>query len=462
MVTEQQSKQEEGVVYLSSTGSYYVSSKLDTENIKKYSRNVYGAGIAHKQKLLIFQEKYTIEAFKPDGEQDPDLARRLTQMFDQGTVNLWSAMQTAWKDIFWYGMSIKNPVWGYQGNEYIIQKLRHLPAESFGDAPYERPIVYSDVLKGIVYNPATGEIEAYQTVSPMDISGPSAKMLQKRLMNVILIKDDSIADLAGYPTAAPIIPLLVMLDFSWQAQVQKINRVGSPIIFLKITNPTGDDITYGQNFLKNWGRSTALQLRPNFELIVPDLKDNSTALETIDALSQLIIDYFSPVSLLKSQSANPISGSSNSELNIINTYIMGVHAWLSSAFQPLLDEYLKRNAYEGYTAKIVIPSPSIDKSEIWLKQATEGARNGSLTTNEIRNLLELPELDESGLTALRADVESRQGGISAVGEAPVMQKAKLAIAAMKTDPLDPYNIVSPKQGRKLIQTVLGGIESGDE
>jgi hypothetical protein len=461
--TQMDGKTEEGVVYLSSIPyGDRRTTKVTADKLVKYAKNVYGAGVTHKQRNLIFQEKYKIRVLDPNQESDTDLENRLTLMCDQKDVRMWPALQLAWYDAFWFGMSFFNPVWGYEGNEYVLQKLRHLPPESFGMQPYGRAVLYSEILKGVVINPTDQTVEYWQTLNPMDISQMpseiSPKMLQKKLENIFTVKDPVSSELAGSPTIIPIIPLLTMLDFSWQSQVQKVNRIGAPLMFLKIINPQGDDIRYGQAFLNNWGKSTGMQLRPNMEIVVPDLKDNSSALQTIEALNMMIIDYFSPTSMLNSSSgANPLSGSSAAEQELLYSYIRGIHSWISEAFEQLLQVYLDANAYEGYRVHIDIPSPSIDKSDLWLKQADLGAKYGFMTTNELRDFMELPELDDAGLEGLRADVGVRQP--APIAGSPAMAQAELAIKAMQVDKLDPYGITGQK-GKKLIQTVLG-IENGE-
>jgi len=462
--TQMDGKTEEGIVYLSSVPyGDRRTTRVTADKLVKYAKNVYGAGVTHKQRNLIFQEKYKIRVLDPDQESDPELENRLTLMCDQKNVRLWPALQLAWYDAFWFGMSLFNPVWGYEGNEYVLQKLRHLPPETFGTQPYGRTALFSDVLKGIVISPEDPElIEYWQTLNPTDISTMpseiSAKMLQKKLQNIFTVKDPVSTELAGSPTIIPIIPILTMLDFAWQAQVQKVNRTGAPLMFLKITNPTGDDIRYGQALLNNWGKNSGMQLRSNFEIIVPDLKDTTSALETIEILNRMIVDYFSPVSMLNNTGAAPMSGSSNAEQELLYAYVRGIHQWIAEAFEQLLQVYLDANAYEGYTVHIDIPSPSIDKSDLWLKQAMEGARNGSLFTNEIRSLLEASELDEEGLAKLREDVAARAP--PALAQSPAFAQADLAIKAMAVDKLDPYGITGQK-GKRLIQTVLG-IENGEE
>ena len=505
----------EGTVYLSSYGTVYHKAKIDADRLKKYSRNAYGAGVANKHRHLIFNEKYSIEVQDKEGNPDEDLSLHLTQMFDGKEVRLWSKMQTAWNDVFWFGMSFFNPVWEYRGSEYYLEKLRRLPPESFATAPYGRSVLYSEILQGVTLDPQSGEPEYYQTLESLGVqvaSNFSGKMMQSKLTDIFTVSDPSSGELAGSPIVLPIAPIISMLDFSWQAQLQKVNRIGAPIMFMEIQDPSEDDIAYGQRFLANWGKNTGMQIRPNMKLIIPDLKDNSSAIETINALSKLVIDYFTPASLI-AKDGTLIGGSSASEQELLLSYIRGNHAWITEAFEQLPQTYLEANAYDGYTARIIIPSPSIDKSEIWLKQAQLGFATQSMSLNEIRDRLELEELDEEGVQKLKeeyaqlapeavarmlyaaygtrtlsinerrtlakrlgidigdlsdADIQklidefAQMGGPEMGAGTPAMMKARLAIDAGKVDPADPFSVLPQKKIRKAVNKALDEKESDEE
>jgi len=253
-----------------------------------------------------------------------------------------------------------------------------------------------------------------------------------------------------------------MLDFSWQAQLQKVNRIGAPILFMEIEDPSEDDIAYGQKFLDNWGKNSGMQIRPNMKLIIPDLKDNSSAIDTINALSKMVVDYFTPASLI-AKDGTLIGGSSAAEQELLLSYIRGTHSWITESFEQLLQTYLEGNAYQGYTARIYIPSPSIDKSEIWMKQALalgQLVKDGVTVAdeNEFRNLLEMEEKSPKEIAYLREVYERYRP----VQETSAFQRARLSIDAAAVDPVDPYSILHQKQIKKAVNKALGQDQEKEE
>ena len=455
----------EGTVYLSSYGTVYHKAKIDADRLKKYSKNVYGAGVANKHRHLIFNEKYSIEVTDKTGKPDEDLSLHLTQMMDSKEVRLWPKMQTAWNDVFWFGMAFFNPVWEYVGNEYYLTKLRRLPPESFATPPYGRSVIYSEILQGVTLDPVTGDPEYYQTLESLGVQVPqnwSGKLLQDKLSNIFTVSDPSSGELAGSPIVLPIAPVISMLDFSWQAQLQKVNRIGAPLLFMEIDDPSEDDIAYGTKFLANWGKNSGMQIRPNMKLIIPDLKDNSSAIDTINALSKMVVDYFTPASLI-AKDGTLIGGSSASEQELLLSYIRGTHSWITESFEQLLQTYLEGNAYQGYTARIYIPSPSIDKSEIWMKQALalgQLVKDGVTVAdeNEFRNLLEMEEKSPKEIAYLREVYERYRP----VQETSAFQRARLSIDAAAVDPVDPYSILHQKQIKKAVNKALDQDQEKEE
>ena len=532
-LTPEQRTQQEGIVYLSNFGSYYRVPRYTAAMVKEWQNNVYCGGVEHKQRNLLFQEKYEITITNPDGEEDDEteqIVKSLEDMLDEPEVSFWMAMQMAWRDLFYFGMSFWNPIWEWtdaqvgtkKAKEYRLTRFRHLPAESFGTQPYGRPFLYSDILQGVVLSPVTGEIEYFQTLYMPQLNYPpgpvvSTQYLQTQLVNIFSMKDPAIPDLAGKPTMLPILPLIVMLEFSWQAQIQKVNRIGAPLLFLKIENPVGDDVDYGQKLLQNWGKNTGFQLRHNFTLITPDLKDTSSALETIEALDKLIQQYFSPSSMLaKAQSGSQsIGGNAAAEAGLIAAYCRSIHSRMEVMWEQFLQPYLDENGYDGYHIHLTIPDPAEDRSAVMLQVATLGAQTKVLSRNEIREILastgaNIEELDDKGLQKITDDWQtanpvppalaaamapdgSKAGNIDelkkgvgkpgnnldqgkpnkakvegisqpAKGKGPTKEDVAALAHMMETNKIDPYKIVSVEDAKKVakafIQSTLGIKEEG--
>jgi hypothetical protein len=458
--------QEQGVVYLSSLGGVYQPSTIDGIRIAKIRRNIYWADTINKLEQLIFQVKPAIKVLNPEEQKDErttKLEKSFRKMLKAPDVQFWGKIPVSWKDAAEWGGSVFNPVWKNEGNEYVLKKLRHLQSESFILQPYSRPIVYSDVLKGIVPGP-DDTIEFYQTINAIDASvlSPSAiKNLQTKLENIFFVKQPTSEGVAGTPLLLPMVPIISMLDFTWQAQIQKVNRIGAPILFLKITNPQGDDIAYGQKFLQNWGKNTSYQLRPNFELIIPDLKDNSSALDTIDALAKLCIRFQTPASMI-SKDGTLIGGSSKPELEMVYNYVRTQHEWLSDAWDPLLQVKLDAEGYEGYTVSLDWPTPSIDKSDLYISLIEKGFNTRTLSLNERRNLAKMAgakveELDDAGRLAL----EEEYAKVPAATPNPDFQKAATLAKIASANQLDPFAVIPKKAQQKFYQATLG-IECGEE
>lgn len=408
---------EEGAVWLSSAGGYYIEPEITADKLFDLRKNVYGKGLARKQKNLIFTEKFSIEVTDKKGDTDEDLQNTLTKISDE--VQLWTRMQMAFADVFWYGIGIFNPVWNYEGNEYTLRKLKHLPAHSFAMQPSVADRIWSQILQGIILN-KKGEIEYWQTQD-------EAATETTQIKNVFSVKELDSAELAGEPVILPLVPVLEMLKFAWNAQMQRVNRTGAPIILMRVTGPQKaspqngnvSDVDYGNLFLKHWGKDNAYQLRGNMETIDPHITDTSTAIDTIDALNNMLIDYLSPASFISTKTGQLIGGTDRPQEEILQHYIRGVHNWLEDAFASLLQQYLEYNEYEGYTVRLHIPEPAADRSELKLKQAEIGFKTKSLSLNEMRERLDAEGLDEKGieeLIELHKQLAPAPGGFEAAME----------------------------------------------
>lgn len=498
--TKQTKLGEEGTVYISSLGTtpYYQTPSIDADKLFHLTKNVYASGLASKQKNMIFQEKFTIGAVNEDGEQDEKsqlLAESITQIANQPDVNLWGRMQRGFYDFFFWGPTLLNPVWDWVDNEYTMTKLRRLPPQSFRTTSPNADYRYSDILPGIAINGVTGEIEFWQQDDTGDLS---------QLSNVVMIKNPVSEGLAGEPIIVPLVPILEMLNYTWQAQMQKVNREGAPIVLLKITGAKGDDLQYGQTFLKNWGKNTGWQLRDNMEVIPLQFSENSTALDTIAGLEKMLIDHFSPSTFIQKE-GNTLGGSAAPEMELWIAYIRGYHEWIAPEYARLFEPYLEANGYAGYTITIDIPCPSVDKSDLWLRQAQFALQAGIASPNELREYgMEAEPLDEEEWETVKAyytnatpdqtarllyatfgtkttTINERRELAKSVGlnieplsdaevqkladeyarfapepgmtTATNIEKGKIA-AAFATNKLDPYSVLKKKEQRRILKDIF--------
>lgn len=397
--------EKQGVVFITSTGNPYRDPVITATKLKQYSKNFYGAGVARKLQALFFGDKLELEVQDQKGENNEKLQKELENMAGGQDVKLFSKMKTGWNDRFWLGMAFFNDIWEQQGPGWFLTNLRRLPPESFAPAAQviglstlsAETAVAGDILKGVIAMPEGqgGKIRFFQTQN---------NGTQKELTKIFTIKDSTCPEVAGEPEILPVTPVLTMLDFAWKSQMQKTNRIAAPILLLKIVNPKGDDIQYGAKLIKNWGSDTGFILRSNMEIVDFNPADTATALETIDKLTEMILDYWVPTNML-SKNGQLIGGNSNSDLNLLYSYIAGQHREIEAQWEPLLQKWLDANGYEEYRAKIHLKDPEIDDSTLKLEQAKVGADTGLLTENEVRARLGADEMTEAELAKLPARVK---------------------------------------------------------
>jgi hypothetical protein len=395
---------EEGTIYVASSGGYYEAPKIDTVKITDLIDNIYVQGVIQKQLNLIFQDKYTIEVKDVKNKKvDEEMSNALMDMCETKSVRLWAQMQKAYVSKFLWGIHLVNPIWGVdelaETNEIRLLQLRHLPSETFKTAPAGEQYTYSQILPGITLD-TKNEMVFWQELKPGETP--------VQLKNVFYIKNPSDRGLAGDPIIVPMIPIIEMLKFTWNTEMQQVNRIGAKILFIKVTNPqpastrngNKGDIDYANAIIQNWGKDTAFQLRENMELIDLNLKDDSNNLDIIEALSNIIIGYVSPAEFIGNKNETRIGGNDNAQKELLDNYIKGIHQWLSEQFEMLLMRYLEYNQYTGYSVTIKIPPPMHDSRDEMRKDAEAGFLTQVLDQNEIRRLLRHPAKEEVDLIKL--------------------------------------------------------------
>ena len=401
--------QESGTVYVSSAGTYYDSPEITADTIRDFQDNIYGRGLAMKQRHLIFTDEFTFDVVDANGETDAELVQKVTTMCESQDVNLWPNMIRAYDSVFWWGIALFNDVWDWVDNEYVLLKLRHLPSYSFRSIAYSGTYeIYSELLRGITLNNEKTEVEYWQVQDSIGLT--------KKLENVFTVKDPVSDNLAGDSIVLPLIPVFNMLKFVWDTQMQQSNRTGAKILFIKVTDPQQasamngnvSDVEYANEIIQNWGKNTAYQLRGNMELIDPGIKDDSNNLDVINALHNLVIDYITPTSYITSNSENRLGGSDKQREELILKYIQGVHSWLENAFESLLQKYLDANEYDGYRCYINIPKPSVDDTELVLNQTDLAAKYMAISKNEIRQRTGFDEATEEDLKAIEDEWKASQ------------------------------------------------------
>lgn len=361
----------EGAVFISNTGTAFISPSITPQKIKEMLQNVYVQSELTNRFLVSYPNPVKVEALNPQQDIDEAMTHHLQNMIEAAEVRLSERVKQADGDSYNWGMGAFNPVWMRKGNEVYLAKLRHLPAWSFDQAPTSVSLMetWSDLLQGVVLN-ENGQPEYWQRQSSYTLD-------PVKIENVLIVRNPQDEGLAGDSKLVPLCQIAEMLKYCWNIEMQAANRAGAPIFFIKITEPQDacaengwvSDVTYANMIIKNWSKNKQFVLRENMEIISLDIGQQVEVLPMIEVLKSIIEDYFS-ISKMISKDGTLIGGSSGPELQLLNQAIKGRHAWLLSPFEDLLNQYFTMNGFpEGWTVRLSIELNEPDRTEDKIKQA---------------------------------------------------------------------------------------------
>ena len=419
---------QQGGIWTWSNGVWNTKNYVTIDKLYETMKNNYIQDKLDKLKRLIFTDRYSLEVLDPKGKPDVELAAYILKMQESPHNRMWSKIQMSWYDDTAYGISLYNPVWERKTGEMVMTKLRHLPAESFGRGTTISR--YSDLLQGIVMNEATQEVEYWQR--PRYFDAPV------RVMNVFAVKDPTNPGIAGESKVLPIIPLITMLDFAWKAQMQQANRIGAPVVFIKVTNPVmsakRDDIQMARDILANWGKDTSFAIPGNMDVQAITATETNVAQKIIQELTQRLDDYWNPSTFVQ-QKKGSMGNAGNSQKDFTELWVRGIHSYLEDEWSQLPQMYLDMNGYDGYTVRVNIPMVQGDRSQLDLQQATAAFQCQVADVNELRSKLGLDPLDEAGLIKLKAVYAAMHPPAPSLPFGNATNQASRAVAK-QADPLE--------------------------
>lgn len=359
---------EQGPIWVAASGlTWQEKPTLDADEILKLRENYYWARTRDGLAALINRDRFTIEVLGPDLVADEEKTTALVRMVERPEVALWDRTCTILPDWFDWGKALWNDVWKKEGQVWTLAKLRRLDPWLFRKRPTASRYVYGEILQGIVYNEETREVEYWAT--------DSKDLTPKRIENVTDISDPAVPELTGRPMVRAVIAPIRMLDFSWGAQMQKVNRIGAPSVAIRMEKWTEDDVAYAQKVAANWGKDTTYIPRPGMEIVPLNFTDTKSAETTIEMLAGMVIDYFSPAKLIASE-GTLIGGSAGPELDITYGFFGSFHRKFESNLERLLQPWCDLNGWPEYTVRVHIPSPAVDRAELNLKIANELRASG--------------------------------------------------------------------------------------
>lgn len=410
--TTPQSTKESGVAYVYDGGLVKWSDPtLDIDKIKQMMRNPYlKKPVTQLMNLLFPHGDIVITVLDQDEHEEEDAAKKLRKMFRSRECNVKRLAKICWLSWFYWGPFVYNICYDKDLDDdgwKIIKAIRHLPSETFAGYPTyisadgNRLVSQSELLPGISRY-ADGEIRYFQ-IQENGMSVPLENVRHEVPPN------DLSGDPAGMPICYVVLSLVEMLNFAWACQRQKLQRVGSPSIFLIVTDPqertdssTGakiNDLEYAQEVLRNWGRNNLFPLLGNMQPVPVPTNESDSAIETINSLAKLINDQWSPIGLISTEGSSKIGGGDNAGLDLLRSFRSGFLDPVSEIFVSIAEEFLEYNGFVGYSVYIKFPEFNPKNDEVDLRRAQEGRAARTISKNEHRILLGLESATEKDLGA---------------------------------------------------------------
>lgn len=360
----------------------------------------------NKQMNMIFTETkdmpIRIEVKNRTGKID-DTSVKLQQrlhdtMMMNPRVDLVNKMRMGFADVFSHGMNINTWLWKRnKEKELVLESLIRLPIQSFDYPPIGQPLVFSPVLQGVTLHRDettglnTGEIEFWQRISVFNFVP-----MKLETENLFWVKDPLGLELAGDPICRPIVPIVEMISYAMNTQMQYLNRTGAPWTYMKVTNPQGPnslnggvgDVDFALQVLQNQNKDNKYVLRPNMDL-VPVVFGNDTgastaALATVESLNQIVVDVFTPKESVMQNTGASLGGYQGAAQDLYAAYIQSMQAYISREWSRVPQYDLSANGWDDpekppeqrYIATIVFPMSEGDKGQLKTQQAMIGMESG--------------------------------------------------------------------------------------
>lgn len=385
---------------------------ITVELIAGYRANPYGKGLEVRQTNLVFSEPPEIEILNGKDEPDEKVQRRVQRMMTQKKVRYPARMRETFKDGFWEGINIQNPVWvkgtgAAKPGELWLESLTSLDPSTFNRLPNGRDR-YSKLLPGITLHPETLEEEFWQRVTK---KGKIVSTEQLDSASLLVTRDPATRELAGEPMVLPLIPVFGLLSYGWGSITKNLGRQGAAPPFMLVENGSDADYEIAENALQNYSEDKGFVLPSNIKPFWPNPLDVSGLLAIVDALNRTIIEYSSPSSSI-AKDGSLIGGSSVPEFDLLRAYLRSIHAWVCEPMTTLVQHYLDNNGYDDYQGRVFIPIKEPDRSTIQLQQAREGREAGTISPAEHREYIGREAVDPATLVEFKGEWDAIRPPVS--------------------------------------------------
>lgn len=397
-----------GRSFLTNTGNWFNVEKLSVPYILKTSVNPYYVIVKSRVTNQLFGNPPEYNIYNPNQEKDSklsDIAKKMCEnLIDLDTMmktNMFLNAQTAFSDIFDYGASLFEPVWGPSNiagiNWQNLIALKHLPTDTFRLLPDGIDKTPSQIVKGI-YIGVDGKVHYSQQQD-------DGKFYE--IKNILHIKSPISRDLAGDALSWPVIPIIEMLNFMIDIRRMKGARVGAPSVFVEMLSDDDDTKAIAEDIIQNWGVTTQFAHSDKIRVYTISTDESPTVEDAIKSLETLLDSLYNPASMIQKDGTR-LGGSDAGAERLIYAQANTFLSWLDLGFSSIIGKWLDINGFtdKGYTGIVWFPKLEVDKTLLDMQKANDGFTDQSLTRDERRVLRGFDVADDDTAAILDEEYSS--------------------------------------------------------
>lgn len=383
----------------------FVQPRIDAQLVEQYSQNAILADPVRNLKRQMFRGEAQFTVNDENGEEDPLLSKALQGLGVK--LDVFNKAQWVFNDSIFGGCSVFSIGWEtvdvkIDGRPVAMEspvEIRHLPWNSFWQSPVGYVNTYNPVMPGIVVDEMQNihVFQSFDTLQKPPARTAPGMYNVVEIENFTIIKDPSTPDPAGSADCLPLIPVITAYNHANNAENQRMNRVGAPLIFPYVEKITASNKAYVEAFTQKWGKDTGFILTEGMSLLDPHITDTMSAAERMIYLKKLVDSYFNPSTPLAQTEGTSIGGTDAGATELLQTYVNNTLTWIEDGFEAIFQLLLDKNGYEGYTAIVAFPKVVSRNDQQITAELDLLARNGAILKNEMR--VRAPNLNLSRIDA---------------------------------------------------------------
>lgn len=430
------------------SGIYFDSPSVTAADVRTISKSspIVASSLEKYRKFCFTGARLVVVPPVNDESVTEDAIQDLQQKVDQADrlVRTVLRINQAWMDKKVYGSAIFEYKMGKTAEFAKGPVLfKRLPAHSFDTTPSDRDVnedryIPGDILLGIVYDNQDNIYEYWQR------QGNYTDPIQIDSRNVLHVRDEIADSPDGRSLVATITSLVKRLQYTEQALMQYVHRVGAPGLWAEIQDYSDKDAAMvasnpdvwsfdeafkqGKKIIKNWGKDTVIVTPSRIQLKPLNFTVPLDPMAIIDHFERRIL-YTIIARDFTEQMGQAISQSGAPGLSMLVLMARNEQDEIAEPFCEWWEKILEANGYEGWSVSIEWRDLTEDTEDQMYMRSEIAAKVGAWTIDEIREIagwepLTKTQKDELGISEEAKAEEAKRAAEAAQAATQTPEEAE--------------------------------------